>query len=583
MEFGKSLSKGRPLYYGILVALVLSVQKIEAQALGLEDKYPNQIHQGFRWARKPLEAISYFEGSVENSENDDYNDENIWLGQSDFEGLFEEEGVIDDRSFVSSEYDGNTILDPNDAVIAENAITYVEDLLHDEFDSNNPDVIQEAAPDLKSGDTAGVYNHMINGKNRAPDLFDSNNPDVIVREKTASADTDDNIIKKVLPSFEETPMPKKLSLRQWRRTHKDKKIFKEARTAELTSSLYLMPQAKDYQDGKSYVAACLVIRDDHDSVIEWINHHLSLGIRPIYVYDHLSLPPLDTILKRYIIDGRIVYERIDLLSQTNGLSPQLFSYNKCLTDHGGKHKWLAFLDVDEFLMFRNGQPVQSLPAFLTAYESFSALAVHWILFGSSEHDSKPLQSVLRSYIKCMPLNHGQHLFVKSIVNTGCTVGTTDSPHSFKHNCSSPSVRTNMSPIDGATADDLPVHDTLVIHHYATKSLEDFELKVLKGSGMRRQRGWDYFFFVDGWSTEFNFDGLKVWNSDVITKTRVLDPETLQQQIQGYSKEVLEDFWGNSRTTKEDVLDYFDQADEYIDSQKSTNKAEIDDDAEEGEW
>ena len=87
----------------------------------------------------------------------------------------------------------------------------------------------------------------------------------------------------------------------------------------------------------------------------------------------------------------------------------------------------------------------------------------------------------------MPLKHTQHLFVKSIVNTRCTVGPSDSPHSFAHNCSAPVVRTDFTPIHGATANDAPVHDKLVLHHYATKSLEDFELKMLKGSGMRRQR------------------------------------------------------------------------------------------------
>jgi len=226
-------------------------------------------------------------------------------------------------------------------------------------------------------------------------------------------------------------------------------------------------------------------------------------------------------------------------------------------------------------------PVQSLPAFLLDYEKFSALAVHWILFGSSGHEVKPSRNVLRSYIRCMPLKHTQHLFVKSIVNTRCTVGTTDSPHSFKHNCSSPSVRTNNMPIHGATAVDFPVHESLVIHHYATKSLEDFELKVLKGSGMRRQRGWDYFYFVDGWSTDFNFDGLKIWNSDLITKSRALDPGTLSQQLAGYSTETLEDFWGNSQFTKDEVIDYLESYDE---SKVTEDHAEeLSYDAEEGEW
>lgn len=86
-------------------------------------------------------------------------------------------------------------------------------------------------------------------------------------------------------------------------------------------------------------------------------------------------------------------------------------------DHGPDHQWLMFLDIDEFLIFRQGPSIQSLPALLYEYENFSALAVHWILFGSSGHDARPLKGVLRSYVRCMPLKHAQHLFVKTIVNT----------------------------------------------------------------------------------------------------------------------------------------------------------------------
>lgn len=148
------------------------------------------------------------------------------------------------------------------------------------------------------------------------------------------------------------------------------------------------------------------------------------------------------------------------------------------------------------------------------------------------------------------INARENFFsLKSWINNGlfclfrCTVGTTDSPHAFLHNCSSPVVRVDKSTISGPTASDLPVHSTLVIHHYATKSQEEFEIKMLRGSGMRRQRGWEYFYFVDGWSSEFNFDGLRAWDDDLTTMSRMLDPEVVREQLARYAGEVHEDFWG----------------------------------------
>lgn len=507
----------------------------------------------------------------ENSRVDDYEDENLWVGQSDFEGLFEEEGVIGYHNYITSDYEDSANTYSNEVTRDALESSYYEDFRKEGIHEG---VSSQKARDFSNTNSA-IHHSTFGQKNSAPGVF----VDGKIEPNTLSDDSSIDPRGFDLPSFEETPMPKKMSFPEWRKKNLQG-ILKQGHTEELTSSLFLVPEAKPLK-GKNYVASCLVVRDDHDGIIEWINHHLSLGIRPIYVYDHLSLPPLDSFLKSFIVDGTVLYERLTLPVSTD-VSPQLYAYDKCLSDHGHKHMWLAFLDVDEFIIFRDGHPIQNLPAFLVEYESFSSLALHWILFGSSEHETRPTKSVLRSYMKCLPLKHAQHLFVKSIVNTKCTVGTADSPHSFKHNCSAPAVRTDLSPINGATANGLPVHDKLVIHHYATKSVEDFEMKVLKGSGMRRQRGWEYFFFVDGWSTEFNFDGIKVWNSDLLSKTRALDPETLNLQIEGYSKEVLEDFWGNSQTTKEDVLDYFENDQDYTFAIEQ-NRESIDDDADEGEW
>lgn len=69
-------------------------------------------------------------------------------------------------------------------------------------------------------------------------------------------------------------------------------------------------------------------------------------------------------------------------------------------------------------------PIQSLPAFLATFEgpqappaAVSGVAVHWLIFGSSGHESRPPGGVLRSYHRCLPLRHAQHALVKTIVRT----------------------------------------------------------------------------------------------------------------------------------------------------------------------
>ena len=363
-----------------------------------------------------------------------------------------------------------------------------------------------------------------------------------------------------LPSFDATPLPPKRSFAQWQAAYQDarrastREHFARVRgilpgklhasqsspnSYEFTSRISLDPEAPH----SSYAAACLVVRDAHDDLAEWVHYHLKLNFSKIYIYDHASMPPLLNVVKRWVDSGSVVYERFDDDFYHPSGRPQLYGYDKCLRDHSKEHHWLAFFDVDEFLIFQNGPPVQDLPTLLRQYESYSGLAVHWILFGSSGREYRPAQGTLRSYTKCLPLNHTHHLYVKTLANTKCTVRSSDNPHVFYHNCSRPAVRTNFSPVHAKTAEGLPVHDVIALQHYAIRSAEEFEIKMARGSGMKRQRGWDYFYFVDNWSVEYCLAGLQVWDDDVITLSRTIDPGSLQLQIDKYATEEHEDFWG----------------------------------------
>ena len=82
--------------------------------------------------------------------------------------------------------------------------------------------------------------------------------------------------------------------------------------------------------------------------------------------------------------------------------------------------------------------------------------MHWVIFGSSGHASKPPGGVLRSYHRCLPLRHAQHQLVKSIMRPGCAERA-EGPHHFKLNCSGVGMlQTDGTPIDGPKSEQ-PVH------------------------------------------------------------------------------------------------------------------------------
>ena len=69
-------------------------------------------------------------------------------------------------------------------------------------------------------------------------------------------------------------------------------------------------------------------------------------------------------------------------SSLHACRPQLYIYSKCIRDHGSRHRWMAFIDADEFFVIKDGTP--SLPALLRDYEDFGGLAVNWQVGFASE-------------------------------------------------------------------------------------------------------------------------------------------------------------------------------------------------------
>lgn len=112
---------------------------------------------------------------------------------------------------------------------------------------------------------------------------------------------------------------------------------------------------------------CLVARDAHGDIGEWLAHHRRLGVTRVYVWDNASTPPMEEVLREHIASGLVVYSYFDAFEHPTN-APQLYAYDRCLEQGRGMHDWMAFIDVDEFLIFRGGgSPVRSLPQYLTNF------------------------------------------------------------------------------------------------------------------------------------------------------------------------------------------------------------------------
>ena len=231
------------------------------------------------------------------------------------------------------------------------------------------------------------------------------------------------------------------------------------------------------------IALCLIVKDDVD-LEEWVQYHVNLGVRKIYVFDNNSTHPLLLpVLHPFIANGHVEYQYLsDPIppAALQGLpNQQLYAYQRCIREFGERHEFMGFIDSDEFIVVKNRS--STLLDILAEFRDYGGLTLNWMIFGSSGHVTRPNGGVLKNYFKCRPDHH-----LKSIVNLKFVRDVSGDPHHFKYKDGYFAVDTNFTAVPGSHNPGLTspipsyLYEKLYLNHYFTKSKEDFLNKVRRG-------------------------------------------------------------------------------------------------------
>jgi hypothetical protein len=224
---------------------------------------------------------------------------------------------------------------------------------------------------------------------------------------------------------------------------------------------------------KPYLSICAIYKDEAAYLAEWIEFHRLVGVERFFLYDDASSDDHLDVLAPYIEQGvAAVREWPSPRGKWPAAPGQTSAYRDCLERHREDSRWIAFVDLDEFLF----SPVAAtIPELLVEYERWPAVAVNCVGFGTSNHREKPDGLVIESYLRRA---RNVHLLshVKSIVDPRRTVRPL-SPHHFEYS-EGHAVDENEHPVTGPTNDSAPF-EKLRVNHYTTKSESEFRAKLEK--------------------------------------------------------------------------------------------------------
>lgn len=248
---------------------------------------------------------------------------------------------------------------------------------------------------------------------------------------------------------------------------------------------------------KHFLSVSVSYKSDPGNLMEFLEYHILVGVDHFYICNNDENPTFaNYILAPYIAEGYVTVINSCHMFHNTRINRQAEAHNHVLNLSKHNTKWLAMLDMDEFLY-----PIHknNLKEVLAEYEDVSALAVSYACFGSSGHTLKPDMQI-EAYTKRAKDNWDWNFLTKTIGQTAWLEGCYHH-HYFK-------IRNGLRDENRLFCDWYKPFSgkKIRINHYLTRSAEDYQEKIRRGNPLREPRDWHWFKWAD--RNEVRDEGIK---------------------------------------------------------------------------
>jgi len=204
-------------------------------------------------------------------------------------------------------------------------------------------------------------------------------------------------------------------------------------------------------------AICCIALNEEPYIDEWIKYHLALGFNHIYIYDNSN---------NYSLKDKQT-DKVTVI-HFPGITKQIEAYNLCIAQYKNKHKWCAFIDCDEFIVLKRHSNINE---FLKEYDNRNSIALSWLMFGTSNEKVYRDEPVTSRFRFCSRMAN-QHFKCICKLSSITVFINPHRPYEMIFDTNGQQLfdnSNNKGPLDIAC-----------IHHYYTKSEEEFLKKINRG-------------------------------------------------------------------------------------------------------
>ena len=243
-----------------------------------------------------------------------------------------------------------------------------------------------------------------------------------------------------------------------------------------------------FHNRKQKVALVCIAKDEEHYIQEWVSYHKKLGFDKIYIYqNNWRTDIMDPIVEKIEMDGHPM---------------QATAYLNFIDAYSAEYDWVAFFDVDEFLVLKKHKNIHE---FISDYSDAEAIGINWVLFGDNNLLGPTDYSVLSRFTSRQTAVNPH---IKSVLNLRKKIrpifGHIHSPDNYQ--ITSPEGSTFAGPHNHNGSDQIAQ-----LNHYFGKTYMEFLNKIKRGdvNGMLRD---DHDFHRHNFNEIKDFTALKFYTN-----------------------------------------------------------------------
>lgn len=246
-----------------------------------------------------------------------------------------------------------------------------------------------------------------------------------------------------------------------------------------------------------------IFKNEAPYLKEWIEYHKIVGVDHFYLYNNNSEDGFNAVLEPYVKQGIVT-----LLDWTKNQA-QMECYHDAIMRFRGESNWLAFIDIDEFIVPNSTSDIKD---FLNNFKNKPSVLAYWKYFGAS---GKIHRDINRLVCEDFTVAWNKYADIgKCFYNTAFDFDENFKGNNCLHhffwaswkgihlppvNVFGKVVLNNKHKVPKGTD---PLNFPLQINHYFTKSYDEYKVKKTRGDVYYKLNPHDdkYFFYHNGLAT-----------------------------------------------------------------------------------